>query len=198
LEDVVTTTRDRYDYDAWGTLVASEGTTPNTRLYVSENRDPDMGLVELRARQYDPAAGRFITSDPARGRPLRPISFNRYLYAGADPANRTDPLGRMDAAETAFVLGFATNTVINLAFLAYAARLSGNTESPYAIKLPEVVKDTIDAWASRVIVGTFAGAPVGTAAFGAVAACMFAVGADVGETEVGAYAEWIFCHESTE
>ena len=55
---------DSYDYDAWGILVASTGKTPNTRLYAGEEFDPDVGLINLRARQYKPRTGRFVTVDP--------------------------------------------------------------------------------------------------------------------------------------
>ena len=55
---------DTYDYDAWGNLVASTGSTPNSRLFVGEEFDPDLGLINLRARQYRAVLGRFLTIDP--------------------------------------------------------------------------------------------------------------------------------------
>ncbi len=85
---------DRYTYDVWGNLVASTGSTPNTRLYAGEQFDPDLGLINLRARQYMPETGRFLTLDPAMGLGRRPITFNRYLYANADPLLFVDPSGR--------------------------------------------------------------------------------------------------------
>jgi RHS repeat-associated protein len=51
--------------------------------------EPGLGLQYLQQRYYDPAAGRFITSDPiglAGG-------LNAYRYAGNDPANGVDPSG---------------------------------------------------------------------------------------------------------
>jgi RHS repeat-associated protein len=53
-----------YDYDAWGNVVASTGSTPNTRLFAGEDFDPDLGLLNLRARQYSLDTGRFLTLDP--------------------------------------------------------------------------------------------------------------------------------------
>jgi RHS repeat-associated protein len=53
-----------YDYDAWGNVVASAGSTPNSRLYTGEEFDLDLGLINLRARQYSPSTGRFLTLDP--------------------------------------------------------------------------------------------------------------------------------------
>jgi RHS repeat-associated protein len=55
---------DTYDYDAWGNIVAQTGSTPNTRMYVGEDFDADMGLINLRARQYSAGTGRFWTIDP--------------------------------------------------------------------------------------------------------------------------------------
>jgi RHS repeat-associated protein len=95
LTDEAGAVTDAYDYDAWGNLVASTGSTPNTRLYVGEEFDPDLGLINLRARQYTAELGRFLTLDPLVGDPTKPLAGNRYLYAEVDPANRIDPLGLM-------------------------------------------------------------------------------------------------------
>jgi len=99
LTDALGEVTDSYDYDAWGVLVASTGSTPNTHRYVGEELDPDFGLINLRARQYDPSNGRFRTIDP-----LTDVldSRNRYLYANGDPVNRLDPLGKADAGEYAW------------------------------------------------------------------------------------------------
>ncbi len=95
---------DRYEYDAFGNQVESTGATLNTRFFAGEELDPDLGLLNLRARQYKPSAGRFMTSDPEMGAGPMPLSWNRYLYADADPVNLIDPLGRAAAAEYAAVL----------------------------------------------------------------------------------------------
>ena len=49
-----------------------------------------------RARWYDAPVGRFTTIDPDRGQQRRPITLNKYLYAGDDPVNRFDPSGMED------------------------------------------------------------------------------------------------------
>jgi RHS repeat-associated protein len=84
---------DTYDYDAFGNLVAATGSTPNKRLYTSEELDLDLGAINVRARQYAPGTGRFLTIDPVMGDWSRPLTLNRYLYANADPVNGIDPLG---------------------------------------------------------------------------------------------------------
>lgn len=49
--------------------------------------------LHLRARVYDPAAGRFTTVDPLDGVPGETVAANPYHYSGNDPRNRVDPLG---------------------------------------------------------------------------------------------------------
>jgi RHS repeat-associated protein len=80
LTDATGAVTDTYEYDAWGNLVGQTGSTTNTRLYAGEEWDPDLGLLNLRARQYRPAIGRFTTIDqvdsmfvlPARPLRVRP------------------------------------------------------------------------------------------------------------------------------
>ncbi len=94
---------DTYDYDAFGTLIASTGSTPNNYLFSGEQFDSALGLYQLRARWYRPLAGRFITRDPEEGSRDLPLSLNSYIYAMDDPVNRTDPSGR-EAAEYTLTL----------------------------------------------------------------------------------------------
>ncbi|MDW8241510.1 MAG: RHS repeat-associated core domain-containing protein, partial [Acidobacteriota bacterium] len=51
------------------------------------------GLVYLRARYYASGTGRFLTKDAWEGDANRPLSFNKWLYAHANPINLTDPTG---------------------------------------------------------------------------------------------------------
>jgi RHS repeat-associated protein len=80
---------DRYDYDAFGNVVASAGTTANVFRYQGEAFDAETGLYYLRARYYDPVAGRFLSVDPMADQGQHP-----YTYAGADPVNGHDPTGQ--------------------------------------------------------------------------------------------------------
>jgi RHS repeat-associated protein len=97
---------DEYEYDAYGNSFTKQGTTPNNYLYRGEQFDADLGLYYLRARYYNPATGRFASRDPKEhtpyefGRkPLNPARLHKYLYAGGDPVNRIDPMGREDEEE---------------------------------------------------------------------------------------------------
>jgi RHS repeat-associated protein len=118
LTDATGTVTDTYDYDAWGNVVAATVSTPNTRLYEGQEFDPDIGLINLRARQYNPSTGRFLTIDPLMGRLLKPTSLNRYLSADADPENLWDPNGSQVAIEytTTAQAGLAIVTAATGAF----------------------------------------------------------------------------------
>lgn len=94
---------DTYDYDAFGTLIAGTGSTPNNYLFSGEQFDGALGLYQLRARWYRPATGRFLSRDPVEGDRTQPLTLNSYLYTVDDPVNRTDPTGQ-DAAEYALTL----------------------------------------------------------------------------------------------
>ena len=61
LTDVTGAETATYTYDAWGNLVEQTGATPNTRLYVGEEYDSDVGAINLRSRYYKPATGRLLS-----------------------------------------------------------------------------------------------------------------------------------------
>jgi len=63
-------------------------------LCSGEQYDSDLGLYYLRARYYNPQTGRFLSRDPEDGNPLDPATLHKYLYAGGDPINGIDPMGR--------------------------------------------------------------------------------------------------------
>ncbi len=52
------------------------------------------GLYDLRARDYDPETGRFLSADPAQPDYREPESLNRYMYANSNPYLFADPSGR--------------------------------------------------------------------------------------------------------
>src|SRR5579863_9205385 len=96
LTNIAGAVTDSYEFDAFGNLVASTGTTPNAYLYRGEQYDPDLGLYYLRARYYNPITGRFMSRDPEDGKRTDPKTLHKYLYAGGDPVNAKDPTGRDD------------------------------------------------------------------------------------------------------
>jgi RHS repeat-associated protein len=90
LTDLTGATTDTYTYDAFGNLIAATGNTPNERLYAGEQFDANIGFYYLRARYLNPSSGRFWTADSYEGNSYDPAFLHKYLYVGADPANKVD------------------------------------------------------------------------------------------------------------
>ena len=64
----------------------------NQLRFAGEYLDPT-GLYYLRARQYDPGTGRFVSTDPAKPRVEDPY-LSTYIYAKNNPVRLVDPSGR--------------------------------------------------------------------------------------------------------
>jgi RHS repeat-associated protein len=91
---------DTYDYDAFGTLIAQAGSTPNSYLYCGEQFDGDLKLYYMRARYADPDRGRFWTQDSFEGLCSDPASLHKYTFCHNNPVNMSDPSGNSPLAET--------------------------------------------------------------------------------------------------
>jgi RHS repeat-associated protein len=66
----------------------------NPVWFTGHVRDPESGLIYMRARYYNPALGRFMSIDPVAFSSENPGSFNRYAYANNNPLLYVDPDGR--------------------------------------------------------------------------------------------------------
>ncbi len=78
-------------YDPFG--APRPGNTASAGIgYAGEYRDPT-GLINLRARSYDPVLGRFIGRDTFGGVASAPQTGNRYAYATSNPLRYSDPSG---------------------------------------------------------------------------------------------------------
>jgi RHS repeat-associated protein len=88
LTDTSASVQNSYQYDVWGSLRATSGSTANQFEFAGQQTDhnANRGLQYLRARYYDPSLGRFISRD------LVPAG-NRYAYASNNPISWADPLG---------------------------------------------------------------------------------------------------------
>jgi RHS repeat-associated protein len=112
LMDATGAVTDTYDYDAFGNLISSTGTTPNNYLFAGEQFDPALGIYYNRARYYDERQGRFWIADAFEGDPGSPTSLHKYLYVSADPGNRVDPSGNEETTEVGQVGAGAVNAVL--------------------------------------------------------------------------------------
>ena len=61
--------------------------------YNAEAYDAATGMLNLRARLYEPAMNRFSQKDIIRGQATSPLSLNRYAYCVNNPVMHTDPSG---------------------------------------------------------------------------------------------------------
>ncbi|MFZ6778501.1 transglutaminase domain-containing protein [Undibacterium sp. Ji83W] len=84
---------DTYQYDVFGNLLDKSGTTTNQYRYTGEYFDDAISLQYNRSRWYDELSGRFMSQDRFPGFDIRPVSFNKYVYANSNPAKFTDSSG---------------------------------------------------------------------------------------------------------
>jgi RHS repeat-associated protein len=117
-------------YDSFGAVRAG---TPADHGFTGENWDAATGLVNLRARWYDPAHGTFTSRDPFGGWATSPASQHPYQYAANSPAQYTDPSGKcigvLGGADTLFcaaVIGAVISGVID-----YGTQVYGNYQAGY-------------------------------------------------------------------
>lgn len=96
------------------------GTTPNNFLYSGAQYDGALSLYYLRARYYNPATGRFLTTDTYLGAILDPATLHRYVYARNNPVNRIDPSGWDPVGEEGELS--QTNITLGMALAIFLAR----------------------------------------------------------------------------
>jgi RHS repeat-associated protein len=82
-----------FRYDAWGARRDSGNQQVGHREFTSHETIPDVGLVNMNGRVYDPVLGRFLTPDPSVQFVANLQSYNRYSYAANNPLRYTDPTG---------------------------------------------------------------------------------------------------------
>ncbi len=121
---------DRFHYDPWGYVLHSIGDSDTPFQFVGAygiQTDPN-GLINMRARYYNPVTMSFISQDP--------IGFkgglNWYLYASGNPFMRVDKNGCFD-----FSLGITSNYLDNtivgsyLSSAKYQNNYIGNVNNNY-------------------------------------------------------------------
>ncbi|SJL20503.1 RHS repeat domain-containing protein [Porphyromonas gingivalis] len=121
----------RMRYSPWGKLLHTDG-TPYTRSeelstdydrllflgrgYTGHEYLPWFGLVNMNARLYDPAIGRFLSPDPYVQMPDFSQNLNRYSYCLNNPLKFTDPNGELFGIDDliAAIVGGTINVVVNI------------------------------------------------------------------------------------
>jgi len=67
---------------------------PLTYKFTGKERDSESALDNFEARYLGSSLGRFMSSDPPGGHPLKiPQTLNRYAYVRNNPTTLTDPTG---------------------------------------------------------------------------------------------------------
>ncbi len=123
-----------YSYDPWGRMrdpqtlaiyTPGSSTMPELLLgrgYTAHEHLDWFGLINMNARLYDPALGRFLSPDPYVQAPDFSQNFNRYSYCLNNPLKYTDPTGEvfgLDDFLLAAVIGGAINWLFNGAELSW-------------------------------------------------------------------------------
>jgi RHS repeat-associated protein len=85
-----------YLYDPFGESRTESKIDPgapvNLMKFAGELWNPETGLYDLQARQYDPSSGRFLSIDPAEGSAGAPAE-SKYAYTEDRPTVMVDPSG---------------------------------------------------------------------------------------------------------
>ena len=84
-----------YRYDAFGVEKNIDENDTNAFRYCGEYFDKETATVYLRARNYNPSTGRFISRDSFVGKNEDPLSLNLYTYCANNPIYYSDPTGHI-------------------------------------------------------------------------------------------------------
>lgn len=92
----------RFEYDAFGNIIATQGSHKGLFGYTGFYADDETGLYYAQQRFYDAELGAFISEDPLDGTSNDPQSQHRYNYAKANPNKYVDRDGRCSTTANMF------------------------------------------------------------------------------------------------
>ena len=104
-----------YRYDAFGVEKNIDENDTNTFRYCGEYYDKETATVYLRARNYNPSIGRFISRDSYPGKNEDPLSLNLYTYCENNPIYYSDPSGHDAVAAANYMINNPRPSTINSA-----------------------------------------------------------------------------------
>ena len=135
----------RFAYDPWGarrdpnnwTAKDSRTSFIINRGYTGHEHLSVFGLINMNARLYDPAVGRFLSPDSYVQSPDNSQSFNRYSYCLNNPLKYSDPTGLLTwndvIAGFAFIAGVALEFVPEMQWLGTPLIAAGFSHFAYTI-----------------------------------------------------------------
>ena len=88
---------EEHRYTAWGQRTSSTASPRLRRGFTGHEHLAQFGLIDMKARLYDPHLGQFLEPDPYVQAPEKPMSYNRYAYCLNNPLRYTDPSGYIHA-----------------------------------------------------------------------------------------------------
>ncbi|MBL7663002.1 VCBS repeat-containing protein [bacterium] len=69
---------------------------PNRKGFTGHRHLGKIGLIDMRARMFDPEIEKFVSSDKLVPDPFNTQSYNQYSYVNNNPLNLIDPTGHFD------------------------------------------------------------------------------------------------------
>lgn len=102
------------DYDAWGKQNVNLNDIELRYGYTGHEMLPEVGLINMEGRLYDPVIARFLSPDNYVQMPDYTQSFNRYSYCINNPLKYTDPSGEVFGVDD-FLLGVGISAAFGAA-----------------------------------------------------------------------------------
>ena len=112
--DAQGTLLEEHRYSAWGLRTSSTASPRLRRGFTGHEHLTQFGLIDMKARLYDPHLGRFLAPDPYVQAPSMSMNFNRYAYCMNNPLKYVDPTGEFWHILVGAVVGGVMNVVANL------------------------------------------------------------------------------------